>query len=310
MIIKKEAVILGASAAGISASIYLQRRSIDFCIVTKDIGGEMALAGEIDNYPGIQETNGIDLTQKFEQHAKKYNVEIKNFYEIQNIQEKSDEYELFANNGKETLQVITKAIIISTGSKPKKLNIPGEKNFYQKGLSYCTVCDGPLFQGKTVAVIGGGNSATEAALMLAQICPKVYVLTKNKDLKGDAVLIRNLKAQNNVEIIPFAFTQEILGNNFVTGLKYQDLQTKEEKELKVEGIFIHIGMLPNTEFVPDDWNIKNSYGEIIVNKICETGKPGIFAAGDVTDIPYKQIGIAVGQGITAALSCVNFLNRK
>ncbi len=310
MIMEKEVLVLGASAAGISAGIYLVRRKIDFFILSKDLGGEMALSGLIDNYPGIPETNGIELTRRFEEHSKKYGIEIKLFYQVKEIKEVSGGYETIAEKDGEILKVKSKAIIIATGSKPKKLNIPGEEKFYQKGLSYCTVCDGPLFKGKIVAVIGGGNSASESALMLSEICPKVYLLTIHENLRGDEILIQKVKSKKNIELINYASTQEIFGDNFVTGLKYKDLKTKEDKELKVDGIFVHIGMRPNTEFVPDDWGIKNSYGEIVVNKLCETAKPGIFASGDVTDIPYKQIGIAVGQGIISALTCVSFLNRK
>lgn len=310
MTTETEVLVLGASAAGISAGIYLKRRNVDFLILGKDLGGEMALSGEIDNYPGVPGTNGLELTQKFAEHAQKYNLDIRLFYQVKEIKEMNHYYETVSEKDGEILKIKSKAIIIATGSKPKKLNIPGEKEFYLKGLSYCTVCDGPLFRGKTVAVIGGGNSATEAALMLSEICQKVFVLTIHEDLRGDEILINNLKMKKNVELIPFAFTKEILGNQFVTGLKYQDLQTKEMKELKVDGIFVHIGMKPNTEFVPDDWGIKNQFGEIVVNKLTETAKTGIFAAGDVTDLPYKQIGIAVGQGITAALTCVSFLNRR
>lgn len=310
MITEKKVLVLGASAASISAGIYLKRRNIDFLILSQNLGGEMALSGEIDNYPGIPGTNGIELTKKFEEHAKKYNLDIRLFYQVKEIKEMDNYYETASEKDSEILKIRSKTIIIATGSKPRKLDIPGEKEFYQKGLSYCTVCDGPLFQGKTVAVIGGGNAATEAALMLSEICPKVFVLTIHKNLRGDEVLISNLKMKENVELIPFAFTKEILGDQFVTGLKYQDLQTKEMKELKLEGIFVHIGMRPNTEFVPDDWNIKNQYGEIVINKLCETAKLGIFAAGDVTDLPYKQIGIAVGQGIISALTCLNYLNKQ
>jgi len=309
MTLKKQVVVLGASAAGISAGIYLARRSIDFLVIAKDLGGEMALSGEVQNYPGIPQTNGLELAQKFEEHARNYQIDLRLYYQVKELKESGKEYQTIAQNNSETLIVQSQAVIIATGSKPRKLDVPGEEKFYQKGLSYCTVCDGPLFKNKVVAVIGGGNSASEAALMLSEICPQVYLLTIYQDMKGDEILIKRIKEKKNIVLIPFAQTTEILGDQFVTGLKYRDLQTKEEKELKVEGVFVHIGMKPNSEFVPDDWGIKNARGEIVVNKLCETAKPGIYAAGDVTDIPFKQIGIAVGQGITAALSCVSYLNR-
>jgi thioredoxin-disulfide reductase len=305
----KEAIIIGASAAGISAGIYLKRRGIDFLILAKDLGGEMALSGVVENYPGIPETNGIELVKKFEEHAKKYDIEIKLYYTVKSLKEKDGYFEIEAgseNGQKEIFQ--GKALIIATGSSPKNLNIPGEKEFYHKGLSYCTVCDGPLFKGKTVAIIGGGNSALEAGLMMADLSPKVYLINKNEDFRGDEILKKKIKEKKNVEIINLALTQEIFGDEFVKGLKYLDLKTNEIKTINVDGIFVHIGLKPNTDFVPDEWRIKNTYGEIVVNKLCQTAKQGVFAAGDVTDIPYKQIGIAVGQGIIAALEVVRYLN--
>jgi alkyl hydroperoxide reductase subunit AhpF len=277
--------------------------------LSKDLGGEMALSGIVENYPGIPETNGVELTKKFEEHAKKYDIEIKLYYAVKSLKEKDGYFEIEAeseNGQKEIFQ--GKALIIATGSSPKNLNIPGEKEFYHKGLSYCTVCDGPLFKGKTVAIIGGGNSALEAGLMMADLSPKVYLINKNEDFRGDEILKKKIKEKKNVEIINLALTQEIFGDEFVKGLKYLDLKTNEIKTLNVDGIFVHIGLKPNTDFVPDEWGIKNTYGEIVVNKLCQTAKQGVFAAGDVTDIPYKQIGIAVGQGIISALEVMRYLS--
>ncbi len=306
-----QCVVIGASAAGISAAIYLKRRGIDFILISKDIGGEVALSGEVENYLGFPKITGLELAKKFEEHLKYYEISPLLYYYVNNIREEGKQFLVEAINEANTKILIkTKSIIIATGSKPKKLNVSGEDKFYQKGLSYCTVCDGPLFRNKVVAVIGGGNSALESALMLGDLCPKVYLLTKNNEMKGDAILIKNLQQKKNIQLITNALTQEIFGDNFVRGLKYLDLKTNEIKTLDVEGIFVHIGLTPNTNFVPDDFKIKNSYGEIVVNKLCETAKAGIFAAGDITDIPFKQISIAVGQGTIAALSCVNYLNRE
>lgn len=297
-------IIIGASAAGISSAIYLKRRGIEFLLIGKDIGGEMALSGIIENYPGFPQITGVELTKKFKEHLEKYKIEII-FDEVKKIEKKEEVF--LIETTKDTYQSLS--LIIATGSKPKKLNVPGEDEFYHKGVSYCSVCDMPLFKGKRVAIVGGGNSALEAGLMASAICEFAYVITKNPKMKGDAILIEELNKKENVEIIYNALTQEIFGDNFVKGLKYLDLSTNEIKELNVDGIFIHIGMKPNSEFIPDEWNIKNEYGEIVINKLGETLIPGVFAAGDVTDIPYKQIGIAVGQGIIAALSAVNYLNR-
>jgi thioredoxin reductase len=205
-------------------------------------------------------------------------------------------------------EYLSKTVIIATGSNPKKLNVPGEKEFYHKGVSYCYVCDMPLFAKKIVAIVGGGNSALESGILASKICQKAYIINKNPKFKGDKVLFEEVSKKENVEIIYNALTQEIYGDEFVKGIKYLDQNTGEIKDLKVDGVFIHIGLKPNTDFAPDEWQIKNEYGEIIINELCQTKIPGLFAAGDVTNIPHKQIGIAVGQGIIAALEVARYLN--
>ncbi|MCS7200683.1 MAG: FAD-dependent oxidoreductase [Patescibacteria group bacterium] len=299
-----DSIIIGASAGGISASIYLKRQGIEFSIIAKDIGGEMALSGIVENYPGFPETNGVELAKKFREHMEKYQIK-PIIEEVLSLEIKKPNGFIIKTN-KNTYEA--KTIIIATGSSPKKLNIPGEDKFYHKGLSYCSVCDLPLFKNKIVAIIGGGNSANEGGIMGSRICQKVYIINKNPEMKGDKVLIEELKSKENVEIIYNALTQEIYGDQKVSGLKYLDKMTGEVKNLAVDGIFIHIGLKPNSEFVPDAWNIKNEYGEIIVNQLCQTSIPGVFAAGDVTNIPHKQIGVAVGQGIIASLEVVKYLN--
>ena len=206
-----------------------------------------------------------------------------------------------------TGEYAAKAVIVATGVHPKELNIPGEKELRNKGLSYCTVCDGPLFPGKIVATVGGGNSVLESGIMLADIASKVYVINKNPFFKGDQILLDNLLKKKNVEIIYNAITTGVSGDGFVSGLKYKD-QSGQEQELKVDGIFIHIGMVPNSQIVPPEVE-KTKFGEIAVSKNCETNIPGLFAAGDVTDVPFKQIVIAAGQGTCALLQAVNYLNR-
>ncbi len=308
----KDSIIIGASAAGLSAAIYLKRQGIDFLVIAKEIGGEMALSGIVENYPGFPSTTGVELTQKFKEHIDKYNIEITNdevieinYFSPKEIETTENE---FIVKGKKS-DYFTKTIIIASGSNPKKLNIPGEDTFYHKGLSYCYVCVLPLFKNKTVAIIGGGNSALEAGIMANKICQKAYLINKNPEFKGDKFLFNQVSKFNKVEIIYNALTQEIYGEKFVHGIKYLDLNTKEIKDLKVDGVFVHIGLKPNSEFVPDEWGIKNEYREIIINELSATKVKGIFSAGDVTNIPYKQIGIAVGQGIISALSTINYLNK-
>jgi thioredoxin-disulfide reductase len=300
-----DSIIIGASAAGISSAIYLKRRGINFLILAKDIGGEMALSGIVDNYPGIPKTTGLELTKKFKEHLESYGIEVIN-EEVIKLDKNND---LFVISTNKNNTYYSKTVIVATGSKPKKLNIPGEEEFYHKGVSYCSVCDMPLFKDKVVAIIGGGNSALEAGLMAADICKYAYIINKNPSFKGDKVLIEQLERKENIKIIYNALTQEIYGDKFVKGIKYLDTISNTIQDINVDGVFIHIGMKPNSEFIPDSWNVKNTYGEIIINKLCETNVTGLFAGGDVTDIPFKQIGIAVGHGIICALSTVNYLNK-
>jgi len=199
-----------------------------------------------------------------------------------------------------------KTVILTTGVHPRELTVPGEKEYRIKGVTYCTTCDGPLFKDKIVATVGGGNSALESALMLADIATKVYVVNKNAQFKGEQVLIDKLVAKPNVEILYNAKTTKIFGEQFVTGMKYTDAQGTEQT-LAVEGIFVHIGMVPNSGIVPSDVE-RDAFGQIKVNASMETNVPGLYAAGDVTTVPFKQIVIAAGQGCIATLSAVNYLN--
>lgn len=316
-------IIIGGSAAATAAGVYAARRNLNFKIITKDFGGEVATSGEIGNWPGINQTDGITLSQQFKDHLKFYGVEPEEGVEVEKITKQEDGlFCISAKKDGETMasdklpdgsepalkcDYIAKAIIIATGVHPRELNIPGEREFRNKGVSYCTTCDGPLFSGKITATIGGGNSVLESALMLADISPKVYVINKNPQFKGDQILIDKLNTKKNVEIVYGAKTKEIIGDQFVNALKYTDKEGQEQ-ELKIDGIFVHIGMVPNSQIVPESME-KNNFGEIVVNKNAETNIPGLYAAGDVTDVPFKQIVIAAGQGTVALLSAVNYLNR-
>lgn len=319
----QDLIIIGGSAAATAAGIYAVRRNLNFKIITKDFGGEVATSGEIGNWPGISKTDGITLSQQFKDHLKFYGVEPEEGIWVEKItkqenglfcltvkkEEETMAVDKLPDGPEETLKCdyLAKTIIVATGVHPRELNIPGEKEFRNKGVSYCTVCDGPIFAGKVTATIGGGNSALESALMLADISTKVYVINKNLQFKGEQILLDNLNTKKNMEVIYGAKTTEILGNQFVTALKYTDSQGKE-KELKLDGIFVHIGMVPNSGLAPEGIE-KSEFGEIVVNKNAETNIPGLYAAGDVTDIPFHQIVIAAGQGTTALLSAVNYLNR-
>ena len=306
-------IIIGGSAAATSAGIYAARRGLNFKIITKDFGGEVATSGEIGNWPGVPQTDGITLTNQFKEHLKFYNVVPEEGVEVDKIAKQPDGTFLITapKDGSAKIEYKARAVIVATGVHPRELNVPGEKEFRNKGVSYCTVCDGPLFSGKTTAVIGGGNSALEAGLMLADISSKVYIINKNAWFKGEKILLDKLIAKKNVEIVYNAKTTQIVGGppagGFVTGLKYEK-EKDVEREIKVDGIFVHIGMTPNSYIVPAEAQ-KNNFGEIVVNKNCETNIPGLYAAGDVTDVSFNQIVIAAGQGCIALLSAVQYLNK-
>lgn len=305
-------IIIGGAAVGCSAAIYAARRGLNFKVVTDNIGGEVALSGVVNNWPGILDIQGFELAKQFADHAKSYGVQFDEGWMVTKITPKDNYHIVSAKNAVgEERTYETKTVIIGTGIHPRHLAIPGEDGLLHKGITYCTVCDGPLYKNKVTATIGAGNSALESALMMARIAKKVYLLTKypkeNKGgfPKGDSILVDKLALENNVEIIYESKTTAILGTKRVEGLTYTDA-SGATNDLALDGVMVHIGMIPNSQFVP---NLnQNKQGEIIVDTRCHTNIPGIFAAGDVTDIPYKQIGIAAGQGIVAALSAIEYSN--
>lgn len=297
-------IIIGASAAGVSAAVYAARRNLSFLILTGDIGGEVASSGEIENYLGFAHTDGIELSQKFMVQLKHNNVTVEQPVRVASI-DKSGTVLTVTDEAKKTWTA--KSIIIASGIHPRPLPVPEEPKLKGKGITYCTTCDGPLYRNKVVATVGGGNSALESLLMMAELCPKVYSINKNDDFKGEATLIEKVKKHPNIVRITNAETTHALGETKVEGLTYRDASGAEKTLDDVQGIFVHVGMLPNSDFVPSEVE-KNKLGELVVDKNCATSVPGIFAAGDVTDVAYKQISIAAGQGALAALAVVTYLN--
>lgn len=318
-------VIIGGSAAATAAGVYAARRGLNFKIIAKEFGGEVATSGIIENWPGIVHTDGLQLTEQFKAHLLANHTTPEEGVEVRSIIRQTEGLFCVSVNkdgptmasdkieGADTETALkcdynAKAIIVATGVHPKQLNVPGEEIFRNKGVTYCTTCDGPLFTGKITTVIGGGNSALESALMLADIASQVYVLNKNAQFKGEQILIDKLATKQNVKIIYQAKTTEIKGEQLVIGIMYTD-SVGASQELKTDGVFIHIGMVPNSGLVPTEV-VKDKFGQIIVDDHCATNVPGLFAAGDVTNVPFKQIVIAAGQGCIATLSAVEYLNRK
>jgi len=308
----RDLIIIGASAAGVSAAIYAARRNLDFIVLTKDVGGEVARSGEIENYLGFKHTDGFELTQKFQEQLDFYTVKVRQPYEVVNVRKlkggRVSGFQVVTKNpdGKEE-EFETKTVIVATGIHPKLLGVSGEDELLGKGVTYCTTCDGPLYRGKVTVTIGGGNSALESALMMSGIATNVYIINKNDIFKGDQVLVEKVNQTKNIEVIYGAMTQELVigDDGFLKGVTYRDRKGLNHT-IEAQGVMIHIGNIPNSDVVDV---AKDQFQNIIVNDRCETSVPGIFAAGDVTNIPFKQIIIAAGQGAIASLAAVEYLNR-
>lgn len=303
-----DVLVVGGGPAGASAAIYAARKGIRTGVAAERFGGQVLDTMAIENFISVQETEGPKLAVALEEHVKQYDVDIMNLQRADKlIPGKNGElHEVHFASGA-TLK--TKSVILATGARWREMNVPGEQEYRNKGVAYCPHCDGPLFKGKRVAVIGGGNSGVEAAIDLAGIVAHVTLLEFDVQLRADAVLQRKLHSLPNVTVITSAQTTEVTGNGEkVNGLRYKDRNTDELRTVELEGIFVQIGLLPNTDWLKGTIEL-SPRGEIIVDNRGETSIPGIFAAGDVTTVPYKQIVIAVGEGAKASLSAFDHLIR-
>lgn len=297
--------IIGAGPAGITAAVYAARKKLKTLVITKNIGGWAATSGEIGNYPSYQFITGPELAKKFEEHLKSFELDLREGEEaisveklnkIFKVKTKRDEYE-------------SKTVIIANGRIPKELNIPGEKEFKNKGITYCATCDAPLFAGKNVAVIGGGNSALDAVIQLIKIAKKIYLINLTDKFACELVRLDKARNSEKVEILENTETKEIIGDKFVNKIKV--LKDKKEKLIDVQGVFIEIGSVPTIiDVKAQEGNLKlNKENEIIVDQYCKTNISGLFAAGDVTNVPYKQIIVAAGHGCIACLSAFEYLSK-
>ncbi|MBW7650499.1 alkyl hydroperoxide reductase subunit F [Anoxybacillus sp. ST4] len=300
-----DVLVIGGGPAGATAAIYAARKGIRTGIVAERFGGQILDTLGIENFISVKYTEGPKLAASLEEHVKHYNVDIMNLQRAKRL-EKKDLIEVELENG---AVLKSKAVIIATGARWRNLGVPGEAEFKNKGVAYCPHCDGPLFEGKHVAVIGGGNSGVEAAIDLAGIAKHVTVLEFALELKADAVLQDRLYSLPNVTVIKNAQTKEITGTDKVNGLTYIDRATGEEHHIELQGVFVQIGLVPNTEWLEGTVE-RNRFGEIIVDKRGATNVPGVFAAGDCTDSAYKQIIISMGSGATASLGAFDYLIRN
>ncbi|MEC1553443.1 alkyl hydroperoxide reductase subunit F [Bacillus haynesii] len=300
-----DVLVVGGGPAGASAAIYAARKGIRTGIVAERFGGQVLDTMSIENFISVKRTEGPKLAASLEEHVKDYEIDVMNLQRAKGL-EKKDLFHLELENG---AVLKSKTVILSTGARWRNVGVPGEQEFKNKGVAYCPHCDGPLFEGKDVAVIGGGNSGIEAAIDLAGIVNHVTVLEFAPELKADEVLQKRLYSLPNVTVVKNAQTKEITGDENVNGITYVDRETGKEKHVELQGVFVQIGLVPNTEWLPETVE-RNRIGEIVVDKRGETTIPGLFAAGDCTDSPYNQIIISMGSGANAALGAFDYLIRN
>jgi alkyl hydroperoxide reductase subunit F len=305
-----DVLVVGGGPAGAAAAIYAARKGIRTGVAAERFGGQVLDTMAIENFISVNETEGPKLARALENHVREYDVDIMNLQRAAALIPASSEgglHEIKLENGG---SLKAKTLILATGARWREMNVPGEQEYRGRGVAYCPHCDGPLFKGKRVAVIGGGNSGVEAAIDLAGIVAQVTLIEFDSHLRADAVLQKKLHSLTNVTVITSALTSEVIGDGKkVTGLTYKDRNSSEFHSLELEGIFVQIGLLPNSDWLKGTVEL-TSRGEIIVDARGETSLPGIFAAGDVTTVPYKQIVIAIGEGAKASLSAFDHLIRS
>jgi alkyl hydroperoxide reductase subunit F len=305
-----DVLIVGGGPAGAAAAVYAARKGIRVGVAAERFGGQVNDTMSIENYISVLETDGPKFAAALESQVRHYGVDIMNLQRADKIVPATEAGGLIevqlANGG----VLKSRSVILSTGARWRNVNVPGEAEYKNKGVAYCPHCDGPLFKGKRVAVIGGGNSGVEAAIDLAGVVQHVTLIEFLDQLKADAVLVNKLKSLPNVTIHTNAQTTEITGDGQkVNGLGYKDRASNELHHVELEGVFVQIGLVPNTEFLKGTLEL-SKFGEITVDAKCHTSLPGVFAAGDATTVPYKQIVIAAGEGAKAALSAFDYLIRQ
>lgn len=316
----QDLIIVGGGPAGITAGIYAARKKLKTLLITKDFSGQIAKTGDVENWPGVEKATGIEIMQKFEAHLKKFarpsassladevgrDIEIMAPEEVVVVLKNGDNFSIKTKAGKEFQ---TRAVLVASGRNPRPLRVKGEQELIGRGVSYCSICDAPFFKNKEVAVVGGGNAAFETVFDLFPYATKIYVLELGTKVVADEINQERAKKSGKVEIILGAKIEEIKGRDGVEGIVYKNLETGETKEIPVGGVFIEIGSLPANEFLKDIVEF-NEKGEIKIDAVtCATSAAGIFAAGDATDVKYKQLVIAAGEGAKAGLSAYDYLQR-
>ncbi len=301
-----ELIIVGAGPAGMTAAVYSSRKKLRTLLVSKDLGGQPLLTSEIENYMGYQYVTGPELMAKFHEQVKQFPIDVIIGEGVTKLTAQDDEFTVSTRTGK---GFVGKAVIIASGKRSRQLDVSGEKELVGRGVTYCSICDAPLFAGMDVAVIGGGNSALTAVVDLIKIAARIYVVNVAAGWQADPILVE--KAEVSQKVIPFLgyMVKEILSEERVSGLVIESREAGETQQLAVGGVFIEIGLVPNSELARGLLAL-NKVGEIVVDCSCRTSVPGIFAAGDVTNVPEKQIIVAAGEGANASLSAYSYLLRR
>ncbi len=297
-------MIIGGGPAGLAASVYAARKQLKTLLISVDIGGQINTTMGIENYLGYQFIEGPELIEKFQTQVSQYPIDQKIGDKVSRLEKIEEGFEAIAETGD---RYQSKVVVLTTGKKPRKLNVPGETELAGRGVTYCAICDGPVFSGQRVAVVGGGNSALEAAMDMVKIAEHVDLVSLTP-LTGDPILIDKLGDAKNLNLFTEYETEKIEGQDFVNGMLIKGLKSGESKRLEVTGIFIEIGLVPNSDLVSRLVKL-NKWGEVPITPACETEITGLYAAGDVTDVPEKQIVVAAGEGAKAVLQAHRYLQR-
>lgn len=298
-------IIIGSGPAGMTAGIYAVRREMKTLIIGQEIGGQMIWANEIENYPGFEKISSFELIERMKRQVLNFGVEMKND-EVKKI-EKTVEGNFLLYTNRETFE--SRAVLIAMGLSPRRLAVPGELEFNGKGISYCANCDGPFYKNKTVAVVGGGNSALDAAEVLSKIASRVYLVHRQENFKAFDALVGQVRSRSNIELLLNSEIKNISGQGKVEKMLVVNNKDNQEREVALDGVFIEVGRIASTDLVADLVE-RNDKNQIIVTSKGETKTPGLFAAGDVTDCEFKQITIAMGQATTATLSAYQYLQAQ
>lgn len=302
-------LIIGGGPAGVAGGVYAARKKMKTVLVAKEIGGQSFVSDDIHNWIGVKDITGFDLAKRFEEHLADYkeDIEVVKGEEIVRLEKAGEGFRATSDSGK-TYEA--HYVLLTAGSRRRKLGVPGEKEHEGKGVVYCSTCDAPLFKGMTVAVVGGGNAGLEAVVDLFPYAEKIYLVVRSEGPKGDPITLEKVKASEKVTVVPMAETTEITGEKSVSGLKYKDKTSGEVKELAVGGVFVEIGAVPNSEFVKNLVEL-NDRGEVVVDhKTQRTSLSGIWAAGDITDVLFKQNNISAGDAVKAVLDIYEHARKR